>query len=516
MARLEGQSGMSDHAQALLSVEQTYAADRAAAAAGVPGVELMENAGAAVAEAVQRMGADAPVLVLCGPGNNGGDGFVAARLLAEAGREVRLALLGLSEALRGDAAHHAALWRGEVLALGPGLAKSMKNDQGSVIVVDALFGAGLTRPLDGVVRALAEEIAALRLPVVAVDVPSGLSGDSGEALGGFAFKAQETVTFFRPKPGHLLLPGRSFCGHVTLADIGVPDSVLDEIAPSTWENGPGLWAGALTWREPGDHKYRFGHAVVLGGAAMTGAARLAARAALRVGAGLVTVAAPTSALPIYAADCASVITTAVDDGDDFESLIEDRRKNAILLGPGAGQTADLRRQVLAALAADGRAVALDADALSLFAGTPEALLGAIDGPVVLTPHEGEFARLFPDLADSQGGDKLSRAKEAAERSGAVILLKGADTVIAAPDGRAAINTNAPPELATAGSGDVLAGLVVGLLAQGLPAFEAGCAAAWLHGATASRLGPGMISDDLPEALPPLLAWLKEQCDRTLP
>ena len=489
----------------VLSVAQMYAADRAAMAAGVPGVDLMEQAGAAVAEAVLGLGSGGPVLVLCGPGNNGGDGFVAARHLADAGRAVRLALLGERDSLTGDAAHHAGLWTGAAEPLDPGLLT------GEELVVDALFGAGLARPLVGAARAVVERLNELASPVVAVDVPSGVSSDSGAVLGEVAVRARTSVTFFRKKPGHLLYPGRALSGAVAVADIGIPDGVLDDIGPDTWENGPALWGAAVPWRQAGDHKYRFGHALLRGGAEMTGAARLAARAALRVGAGLVTLAAPRAAMPIYAAASASVITAPLDSTGAFEALLADRRRDAVLLGPGAGLTEDTRVAVSAALAGGERAVVLDADALSVFAGEPDGLFEAIAGPAVLTPHEGEFARLFPDLTDDEAaGGKLERARAAARRSGAVVLLKGADTVIAAPDGRAALNANAPPELATAGSGDVLAGLVVGLLAQGLPAFEAAAAAAWLHGEAAAGLGPGLISDDLPEALPEVLRRLKAQ------
>jgi NAD(P)H-hydrate epimerase len=343
--------------------------------------------------------------------------------------------------------------------------------------------------------------------VIAVDVPSGVSGDSGAVLGEVAVRAACTVTFFRKKPGHLLLPGRVLCGEVVVADIGIPVSVLAEIAPRTFENGPGLWAGHYPWRELDDHKYRFGHAVVLGGATMTGAGRLAARAALRVGAGLVTLACPPEAVPIYALASPSVITAPLRGEADYQALLADARKNAVLLGPGNGVGPETRARTLAALAA-GKAAVLDADALTSFQDRPSELFEAVSGPCVLTPHEGEFVRLFPELE----GDKLVRARAAAAASGAVVLLKGADSVIAAPDGRAAINANAPATLATAGTGDVLAGLIVGLLAQGMPSFEAACAATWLHGQTGAALGPGLISEDLSEALPGVLSHLRENLD----
>jgi NAD(P)H-hydrate epimerase len=484
---------------AVLSVEETYRADAAATAAGVQGAELMENAGRAVAEAVRARWQPRPVLVLCGPGNNGGDGFVAARHLAEAGWPVRVGLLGDRGRLEGDAAHHAALWRGDTQALSPELL------QDGELIIDALFGAGLSRPLDGAARDVVAAMGNGGRPVVAVDVPSGLSGDSGAVLGEAVFPADLTVTFFRKKPGHLLLPGRSLCGELVVADIGIPDSVLVRAPPTTFENQPALWAQAYPWRGPDDHKYRFGHVVVVGGATVTGAARLAARAALRVGAGLVTLACPREALSIYALAMPSVITAPLEAAGDVDDLLSDPRKNAVLLGPGNGVTEETRGRVLATLGAGKRTV-LDADALTVFEAEPGALFAAIGDAAVLTPHEGEFARLFPDLASA--GSKLSRARAAAAASGAVVLLKGADTVIAASDGRAAINANAPPELATAGAGDVLAGLVVGLLAQGMAAFEAACAACWLHGEAAGRIGPGLIAEDLSEALPAVLNTLR--------
>jgi NAD(P)H-hydrate epimerase len=502
----------------LLSVAEMARADAAAIGAGVPGAELMENAGRAVAEAIRARHPahhqPGPVLVLCGPGNNGGDGFVAARHLTAAGWPLRLALLGARERLSGDAAHHAALWDGPVEALTEDLTEEGAEAllDGAEVVIDALFGAGLSRPLEGAARRVVAALASSRALVVAIDVPSGVSGDSGAVLGEIAVAAALTVTFFRKKPGHLLLPGRQRCGEVIVADIGIPDRVLAEIAPRSFENGPGLWGAGYPWRGLGDHKYDFGHALVLGGATMTGAGRLAARAALRVGAGLVTVACPPEALPIYALSTPSAIAAPIANEADFDALLADARKNAVLLGPGNGVGPQTRARTLAALGA-GKVTVVDADALSSFQDRPAALFEAVSkaaaGPCVLTPHEGEFRRLFPDLE----GDKLSRARAAAARSGAVVLLKGADSAIAAPDGRAAINANAPAALATAGTGDVLAGLVLGLIAQGMTSFDATCAAVWLHGEAGAACGPGLIAEDLSEALPGVLRKLGESLGR---
>jgi NAD(P)H-hydrate epimerase len=489
---------MSADELALLTPGEMGKADRAAVAGGVSGASLMEAAGRAVADAVMRRWSKRAVAVLCGPGNNGGDGFVAARHLAAAGWLVRLGLLGARAALKGDAAHHAALWHGAVEPLAPTLL------DGAGVAIDAMFGAGLARPLDGAAKTMVEALGARAIPVAAVDVPSGLDGATGAVLG-VAPKAAITVTFFRKKPGHLLFPGRALCGTVLLAEIGIPAGVLGPLAPKTHENGPALWLDAYPWPAHEGHKYSRGHLLVRGGAVMTGAARLAARAAARIGAGLVTVAAPQAAWPIYAASLTGVIVQPIASREDFAALLSNPRRNAVLIGPGAGADDETKDAVLAALAlAPARAVALDADALTVFAGAPDTLFRAIKGPAVLTPHEGEFKKLFGDLA----GDKLARARAAAQRSGAVVLLKGADTVVAAPDGRAAINANAPPDLATAGSGDVLSGMIAGLLAQGLDPFRAALAAAWVHGAAAAEFGPGLVAEDLVDRLPPVLRRLR--------
>ena len=479
------------HRHALLTPAQMAEADRLTIASGIPGIALMENAGRSVADAVSRNWSPRPLVVLCGPGNNGGDGFIAARVLAERGWPVRLALLGAVAALRGDAAQAAARWQGAVEPLEPTALG------GAALVVDAIFGAGLARPIEGAARAVIEAVEERRLPVVAIDVPSGVDGASGK-IRGIAPRAAITVTFFRRKRGHLLVPGRSFCGETVLEQIGIRDAVLDQITPDTAANDPDWWLG--TFPRPGleTTKYSRGHALVAGGAVMTGAARLAARAAARLGAGLVTVAAPEAAFPIYAAALTGVIVHPVAGLEDFQALLADPRRNAALIGPGAGVGSETRDKTLKILGEGKRAV-LDADALTSFSENPDALFSAINSPCVMTPHAGEFGRLF-DTA----GSKPERARRAAQQSGAVILLKGADTVIAAPDGRTAINANAPPYLATAGSGDVLAGMVLGLLAQGMEPFAAAAAAVWIHGAAAGRFGPGLVAEDLVEAVPPVL------------
>ncbi len=489
---------------AVLTCGQAGAADRAAAAAGVAGRTLMAQAGAAIVERVQTRWSPRRTLVLCGPGNNGGDGFVVARLLAEAGWPVRLMLLGQRDRLRGDAAHQAALWHGEVEPLEAAAVETAVAGWAE-LAVDALFGAGLSRPLEGAAAAAVEALNRAPIPKLAVDVPSGLSGDSGAPLGETCLQASATVTFFRKKPGHLLLPGRRLCGALDLVQIGIPDAVLADLAGQCWENGPALWGAHLRWRTPEAHKYSFGHLLIAGGGVMTGAARLAARAALRCGAGLVSVAAPEAARAVYQQRLDSLIVLPADTPAAYAGLLADSRKTALLLGPGLGTDAEARARVEAALAS-GRPLLLDADALSCFAGAAAELAGQRRGPLVITPHEGEYARLF----GARAGDKLARARAAAAELGAVVLLKGYDSVVAAPDGRAAINTSAPAELATAGAGDVLSGMVAALLAQGLPAFEATAAAVWMHGAAAQGFGPGLLADDLPERLPAVLSMLQEE------
>lgn len=477
---------------AALTVAEMYRADAGAIARGIGGAELMETAGAAVAGAVLDLRAQrrltGPVVALCGPGNNGGDGFVAARHLKAAGREVRLGLLGDRAGLRGDAAYHAGLWDGPVAALGPDLLEGL---DGSAVAIDALFGAGLTRAVDGVAAATLSAVAARCVACVAVDVPSGVDGDTG-AIQGTAIAAARTVTFFRAKPGHLLLPGRELCGDLRIADIRIPEAVLDEIRPTCFANGPVLWRGALPALQADGHKYGRGHLLINGGDVSTGATRLAAGAALRAGAGLVTVASPPAAAAVYRSGLAAVMVREIGpDGTAFEDLVSGGKISAAVVGPGNGIDDVTRRRALAVLAA-GKPCVLDADALSVFKDAPAALFTAIAGPCVLTPHEGEFERVFGEVP----GSRLARARQAAVTSGAVVLLKGADTVIAAPDGRAAINGNGPPWLATAGAGDVLAGIIGALLAQGVAPFEAAAAAAWLHGTAAMEAGPGLIADDL--------------------
>jgi hydroxyethylthiazole kinase-like uncharacterized protein yjeF len=484
----------------LLSNAEMAQADRLAIAGGVPGIDLMERAGQAVADAVAaRHAVREHVVVVAGPGNNGGDGFVAARLLAERGYRVRLLLVGEINRLKGDAALAAKKWTGQVASAEP------STLEGAGVIIDALFGAGLDRPIEGRARAMIEAMNAQPARVVAVDLPSGINGTSGGVMG-TAVNAAQSITFFRKKPGHLLLPGRLHCGLTSVADIGIPETSLREIGPKTFENVPALWRPGFPVPRLTGHKYDRGHTVVLSGPSWsTGAARLAARGALRAGAGLVTIASPREALAVNAASSLAIMVRSVDGAGELEGFLSDRRLNAVALGPGLGVGEKTCELVLTALAGD-RAVVLDADAMTSFAHDPKPLAQALSArsgrATILTPHEGEFSRFFWALDEkTKVGSKLERARLAAAKTGSVVLLKGGDTVVAAPDGRASIAANAPAFLATAGAGDVLTGIAAGLLAQGMPAFDAASAAVWLHGEAAMLVGPGLISEDLPEALP---------------
>lgn len=485
----------------LLTPSEMAEADRLAVRDGLTSFDLMLNAGRAVADAATETAKEGEILVLAGPGNNGGDGFVAAQFLRARGRRVRVALLGDRAVLKGDAAKAASQYGGPIEPAGPDTSLEAR------LVVDALFGAGLDRALTGDAAAIIEALNARRTPVLAVDLPSGIDGRSGMVLG-TAVRARRTVTFFRMKPGHLLLPGRLHCGATEVSQIGIPDSVLDAIQPATFHNLPALWRSHLRRPQPDDHKYARGHTYAVSGPpAATGAARLAAAAALRIGCGAVTVASPPDALLVNAAHLTAVMVRKFDGAAGLAELLADPRPKAVVVGPGNGVGAPTRENVEAALASDA-GVLLDADALTSCRDNRDSLFTSIRSrlrSVVMTPHEGEFSRLFTET-----GSRLDRARAAAKESGAILVLKGNDTVIAAPDGRAAINSNAPAELATAGSGDVLAGIIAGLLAQGVAGFEAAAAGVWIHGAAGGLCGRGLIAEDLPPAIPEVLNQLDRE------
>lgn len=456
----------------LLTPAEMARADAAALAAGMSTETLMEAAGRAVARAIRARFRPCRTLVLAGPGNNGGDGYVAARHLEQAGWPVSVAALAPPNP-GSAAAAAAARWHGPMAAFNEAEVAR------AGLVVDALFGAGLTRPL---APELSQMLRTVQAPLVAVDVPSGLDGATGQVLG-YAPQAALTISFFRLKPGHVLLPGRALCGETLLADIGLPERVLEGIAPQCWRNHPSLWA--LPSLEVSAHKYTRGHLTILAGAAMPGAARLAASAARRLGAGLVTLHAEN--LDLAAMLRADAPGQLVSDAT-LDALLADARRKVWLAGPGLLPHEATRAAIRSVIDA-GKMLVADAGALMAATEAPDLLRGA----AVITPHAGEFARLF----GAPGADRLSATRAAATRLGAVVVLKGPDSIIAAPDGRVIINDNAPPSLATAGTGDILAGAIAALLAQGIAPFEAAAAAVWLHGAGAAAGPPGLIAEDLP-------------------
>ncbi|OWV88485.1 bifunctional ADP-dependent (S)-NAD(P)H-hydrate dehydratase/NAD(P)H-hydrate epimerase [Rhizobium sp. N122] len=482
----------------LLTPAEMAAVDAAAAASGIDSFALTERAGAAAAAVALRLHPEAlRFVVLCGPGNNGGDAYVAARHLQESGALVALFHLGDPARLKGDAARAKAgcALRGEPLHL--------YSPESGDVVIDGLFGAGLGREVPADVRRVVERVAETGLPVLAIDLPSGLDGRTGRVLGA-AFRACNTITFMTRKPGHLLMPGRELCGELEVFDIGISARIIrTEAAGVIAENRPDAWKAVLPAERLETHKYKRGHLVVFSGEAdKTGAARMSATSGLKAGAGLVTIAAPRAAMAANAAHLTAVMLHGIDAEADLEDWLADNRLQTFVLGPGFGVGARARAFV-SALAE--RHLVLDADGISSFKDDPQQLFDLFQGEprLVLTPHEGEFSRLFPDIGGDDALGKVDKALAAARRANAAIVYKGADTVIAAPDGRALINTNAPAWLATAGSGDVLAGIIGGLLAQGLPAFEAAAAGVWLHGEAGQRAGKGLTAEDLAAHVLPL-------------
>jgi hydroxyethylthiazole kinase-like uncharacterized protein yjeF len=491
----------------ILTTAESAAADRAATEAGVESFALMRAAGEAVARAVRRRWTAGPVTVLCGPGLNGGDGYVAAAVLAAEGWPVRV--YALADPTAEDARRARAQWTGAVAPLA-GADLTGADLSGAAVVIDALFGAGLSRPLPAEALNALKAAEASGAGLVAVDLPSGLSGDTGKPLG-YAPHARVTVTFHRRKPAHVLEPGRGLCGEVVVAPIGIPDRATPKT--TLYENRPGLWRDRLPWPGAQAHKHSRGLlGVVSGGPTSTGAARLAARAGLRAGAGLVRVFCPPDAAMVLAPALEAVMLQPFD-GD--AALAEAARDfDAVVIGPAAGVDAKTAANVLALARTKDLALVVDADALTVFRDSPQRLFDALGADDVMTPHPGEFERLFPGLLKTSP-ERITAAREAARRAGAVVLLKGPDTVIAAPDGRAAVNLNGVPWLATAGSGDVLSGLIGGLRAQGMQGFDAACAAAWMHAEAARTFGAGLISEDLPELLPQVLQIL-ESSRNTVP
>lgn len=471
----------------LFSVAEMYESDRLTIKSGISGIQLMESAGSAIVREIRKRWSPRKTIVLCGPGNNGGDGFVVARLLSQRGWSVRVLLLGDRAKLKGDAKTNSDLWPYDIHTLSP------KGIEGAQLIVDAVFGAGLTRDVDGVIAKTLKAVEKKNIPVVAVDTPSGIHGDTGQVMGR-SLPADVTVTFARAKTGHYLMPGRAYCGKLVVADIGIPDHVIEKINPKALLNDP---KDLFPWPDLNAHKYNRGHGVIIGGQKMTGATRLAAACARRVGAGLVTISAHGTASLIYRqAEPGNIVST-----DAIETHLTDPRKNAFLMGPGLGIT-DENKSLLKQILKSNKDLVLDADALTMLADHNWKKRAK---QTLLTPHEGEFARIFPKIS----GSKLEKARLGAKKSNCVVLLKGPDTVIAAPDGRASINATGTPWLATAGSGDGLAGICLGLMAQGLDGYDAARLGVWLHGMCAEQFGEGFIAEDIVTILPTVLKTIKK-------
>jgi len=492
----------------ILTPQQMGLADKYTIEGGVPGIDLMNSAGAAVAHCALKLFREARhVLVVCGIGNNGGDGLVAARILVKSGLRVNIVFVGEQNRLRGDAA-----LAFQALPPAINIIPDVAPDQYDLLI-DAIFGAGLDR---NVARSAAETIDAINAsdtPVIAVDLPSGIDGATGQVRG-TAVNADATVTFFRKNPGHILLPGRIHCGEAILHQIGIRSQILEKTGIAARLNRAALWQDQLPRLAHDGHKYTRGSALVISGPLpMSGASRLVASAALRVGAGLVTIACAGDVMAAHAAQLTSIMLSQADSADDIRAVLTDSRINCVVMGPGMPPDKQTRACVTAVLAAHRKTV-LDAGALAVFDTDSDSLFSQIrknPEPVVLTPHEGEFQRLFKDQRRS--ASKIERAIQAAKLSGATMVLKGPDTVVATPDGAACIADNAPPWLATAGSGDVLAGSIGGLLAQGMPAYEAAAAAVWINGDAAARLGPPLVSSDMDEGLRrSMAALLRDRSD----
>ena len=482
----------------VLNTQEMYKADSDTIESGILGVELMENAGFSTAKIIIDNWNPCPLLILCGPGNNGGDGFVIARHLKKAGWPIRVASLVSIDKYKGDAATMAQKWDGAIELLSEKTALT-----NTALVVDAVFGIGLSKPLGKEIRQLFKKINNNHIiKVIAVDIPSGINGDTSN-VDPDTLKADLTVTLCRKKIGHLLLPGKVFCGKVHVVSIGITDKTIANMNTHIFENHPALWLKDYPWPVPEDHKYKRGHTLILGSLDMTGAACMAGHAALRSGSGLMTIATPQESRDIYARYKANFLLKTIKTSKNFKALLNDKRINTVLLGPGAGITSELKEITLDTVSCKEKACILDADAITVFKDNPEELFTVLHDKCVLTPHEKEFERLFGKSNDN----KLIRAQNASKKSGAVVVLKGNDTIIAAPDGTTIINTNSPSTLATAGSGDVLSGMIAGLIAQGMPVFQSACAAVWLHGACAKSFGPCLIAEDIADQLPIALSNL---------
>ena len=464
----------------ILTAEQMYQADKETVAKIMPEIQLMENAGFAAACQIARNYRKCPVLILCGTGNNGGDGFVAARILAQWGWPVEVAMTGTEEKMSPSARFNAKRFHGTKHQLSfKRLAKLAKNGG---LVVDSIFGIGLSRPVQSDIADFFNALNESRLPCVAMDIPSGVHADTGEIMGA-APMCEMTVTFCRPKIGHYLYPGKEYAGRLAVCPIGIPDDIVRKTGASFYENTPELFS--IPEATPYSHKYSRG-AVLIRCGRMIGAARLAAMASRRVGAGLTSISCSSAAYSVLAADTAGTVLQTADTTEEFADQINSGKISAAVIGMGADED-EQTKSLLHLIAASGKPFVADAGALPFIKSLKNRSLA------VITPHAGEFTRLFPDL---KGKDKLQQALTAAKALECTVVLKGADTVIAAPNGKAAVNATTCFDLATAGSGDVLDGIIGAMLAKGLPPFEAACAGVRLHSDAAEKAGKNLIAEDI--------------------
>lgn len=495
---------------ALLTAKDIYAADQAAAQRGTTPFALMERAGQSLTHALLQRYPRSKVLVICGPGNNGGDGFVVARLLAERGWQVTVSTENGSAPSKGPAAKQAQRWTKPLVAFESLTTAVLQQYD---LLIDAGFGVGLSRPLTAAWQDCIIRLRESQRPIIAIDLPTGLA-DDGRCWVEPPVQAQLTLTLFRKKLAHVLAPGRHYCGEVLVCDLGLDASYLPQ-PPVFYENGPGLWS--LYWQQTRPqattHKYQRGHVLVFGGPQLPGAACLAALAAARSGAGMVTLLTDKQTWPVYAAQMRAIMVRCLEPAHGLEPWLADPKNNTWVLGPGAISVAELSTYIKQLLAAKKPCV-LDAEALSVMASQWPEFQSELGPHCVLTPHEGEFWRLFPHLAQDTIQTRLQRVQQAARESQATIVLKGAETLIAAPDGRVIINHVASPYLATAGSGDVLSGIIATFLAQDVPALIAAAMAVWLHGRAGEIAGVGLMADDLPQALVAAQQMLDEQLSST--
>ncbi len=481
----------------LLSAAEMRRVEEAAIAAGRSGFALMQEAGKGVAGILRRdYDARRSAIILCGPGNNGGDGFVAATELRRVGWRVVILADRERAAYRGEAGEAVALWVGEIRPLTIAALRDALAEEPRALILDALFGIGLTRDLDRRYGEIMDLAKIAGRPIIAIDIPSGIDADSG-ALRGFALPATRTITFGWAKPGHFLAPGEGHTGLLEILPLGFRPEWGKASGAKLWRNDPDLWREDHPYPQAEDHKYSRGLGLILARSAMFGAGLLAARAARRIGAGMIAMGAPTAIHSALIAAQPGLIVKKLESGEDVPALLAEPRYRAILVGCGSPADGEARAMALGALAGDPPVI-VDGGGLSAFAEKPGDLFARLRPDCVLTPHDGEFAALFPDLAVLP--DRLQATRAAAERSGACVLRKGRISLFAAPDGRAVIAPPAPADLATAGSGDVLAGILLGLMAQKMPSFSALGAALFAHGAAARHCGPRLIAEDLPEAL----------------